>query len=423
MPEEDFEKFKTGIARIYNAKGIGVGVGFLVYKCYLLTCAHVVESVLGNSQSSSDKPCGKIELDFPLVTTNLKIKAEVVVWIPKGFSSTNEDIAVLKLLETAPQGVHPMQLQPINDPQQAHPCKIFGFPIGHPHGLWVSAVTKGVVTNQWVQLEDEKSQGYPIMPGYSGAPVWDETIRGVIGMVVARDKQLPQAKVGFMISKKSLLPALRSLDVYELLELLEPLADQSWQIIDQAYRICCPEIWSCEFPQSIREIGEKLKGITDENQSASNTVHDFVACLVVSDIPHDLQQNLKQWLSIKSENPLGLLDWAKSKLQNQQFADSAKIQHPLAEQQKQTVVQSDSITRQKQSYWQIWLWIGIVLVGIIGDNVSDFILPYLMPKQEKPSSSHILPTPDKSKPLPKSHLLSDKEINYGQLRNLLHAQK
>jgi len=37
----------------------------------------------------------------------------------------------------------------------------------------------------WVQLEDVKQQGYAAEPGFSGAPIWDEEAKAVVGMAVA----------------------------------------------------------------------------------------------------------------------------------------------------------------------------------------------------------------------------------------------
>ena len=36
-------------------------------------------------------------------------------------------------------------------------------------------------------IEDVKETGYRVQPGFSGGPVWDEQLDGVVGMVVAAD--------------------------------------------------------------------------------------------------------------------------------------------------------------------------------------------------------------------------------------------
>ena len=36
-------------------------------------------------------------------------------------------------------------------------------------------------------MEDVKAEGYRVERGFSGAPVWDDILGGVVGMVVAED--------------------------------------------------------------------------------------------------------------------------------------------------------------------------------------------------------------------------------------------
>lgn len=56
--------------------------------------------------------------------------------------------------------------------------------------------------NGWVSIEDIKAQGRRIEQGFSGAPVWDETIEAVVGMAVQAErpqKNQPNSKVAFML--------------------------------------------------------------------------------------------------------------------------------------------------------------------------------------------------------------------------------
>ena len=41
-----------------------------------------------------------------------------------------------------------------------------------------------MTANGWLQIEDSKAQGYAVVPGFSGSPVWDEQADGVVGLVV-----------------------------------------------------------------------------------------------------------------------------------------------------------------------------------------------------------------------------------------------
>jgi hypothetical protein len=58
-----------------------------------------------------------------------------------------------------------------------------------------------------VQLEGVKETGYRLEPGFSGAPIWDETLQGVAGMAVAAEINRPDAKAAFMIPTKVLCAA------------------------------------------------------------------------------------------------------------------------------------------------------------------------------------------------------------------------
>lgn len=60
--------------------------------------------------------------------------------------------------------------------------RVLGFPEGRPHGVWASGELRAELANGWMQLEDVKQPGYRLEPGFSGAPIWDEKLEGVVGM-------------------------------------------------------------------------------------------------------------------------------------------------------------------------------------------------------------------------------------------------
>jgi len=62
------------------------------------------------------------------------------------------------------------------------------------------------------QIEDIKAQGHPVQPGFSGAPIWDEQVEGVVGMAVAADKKRDETKTAFMIPTSILTSAWGELD-------------------------------------------------------------------------------------------------------------------------------------------------------------------------------------------------------------------
>ena len=117
-----------------------------------------------------------------------------------------EDIAGLKIEGECPPGVEPVRLVTADDVWQ-HPVRVFGFPSGHNDGVWATGVLRGELGNGWIQMEAVNVPGYRVEPGFSGAPVWDETLSGVVGMAVAAERQREGVKAAFMIPTKVLTQA------------------------------------------------------------------------------------------------------------------------------------------------------------------------------------------------------------------------
>ena len=196
--------FRSAIARIFHVNGAVVGVGFLVSgqtRNYILTCAHVITSALSLPEDIVEAPNNDIYLDFPLIASGQQLKAKVIFWLPvisNASTSEPEDIAGLQIEGQLPKEVQPIQLIRANNIWQ-HPFRIFGFPKGHNDGVWATGVLRDGQGKGWVQLEDSKVTGYRIEPGFSGAPIWDETLVGVVGMAVAAEKRREDIKTAFMI--------------------------------------------------------------------------------------------------------------------------------------------------------------------------------------------------------------------------------
>lgn len=201
------QAFKSAIARVYSSNGTVVGAGFLVSNRHLLTCAHVVIAALGISPTTEEAPSDLVDLDFPLILSEQKVKAKVVFW---GSPQGNNDIAALELENQPPNGYGAVRLVS-SDNFWNHPFQIFGFPSHRDFGVWASGVLRDKIAQGWVQMEDIKSQGYQIQRGFSGAPIWDESLEGVVGMAVAAEKKREDAKAAFMIPTSMLVAAWQDL--------------------------------------------------------------------------------------------------------------------------------------------------------------------------------------------------------------------
>lgn len=164
----------TAIVRILDAKGVTVGTGFMLSTDGLLTtCAHVVEAAGG-------KPGAEVRLIFQ--TTGNEAVATVE---PDGWCDSNaEDIAILRLAGSPPEGVRPVSLGSgigTNDV----PFRAFGFPrLGELQGVWADGKILGTITDgQDIVMLQLRSQ--EIEAGMSGAPLLDIRNNLVVGMINA----------------------------------------------------------------------------------------------------------------------------------------------------------------------------------------------------------------------------------------------
>lgn len=206
------QSLKSAIIRVYHTSGAVIGAGFLVSDCHALTCAHVVAAALSLPQTTQKQPDAAVEIDFPLVAPGEKCLAKVVCWQPVNPGQATEDIAGLEVLQPVPQPGQPILLTPSEDHWQ-HSLRVFGFPKGHDYGLWATGVLRDHLANGWVQLDALASQDRPIEPGFSGAPIWDEQLQGVVGMAVAAEKRRQNVTAAYMIPAavlQSVWPVLKS---------------------------------------------------------------------------------------------------------------------------------------------------------------------------------------------------------------------
>lgn len=183
--------FESAIVRVCSTDGTIVGVGFLVTDRHILTCAHVVTSALGLLHDTPDPPEADLHLDFPLLASGQVLTARVSHWQPV------TDVAGLKLTSEPPPGAKPVRLV-VADDLWGHSFRALGFPAGYDQGVWASGVSRSRQADGWLQIEDPKMTGYLIAPGFSGGPVWDDVLEGVVGMVVAADTS-ERVKAAFLI--------------------------------------------------------------------------------------------------------------------------------------------------------------------------------------------------------------------------------
>jgi vWA-MoxR associated protein C-terminal domain/vWA-MoxR associated protein middle region (VMAP-M) 1/Trypsin-like peptidase domain len=227
-----------------------VGTGFLIAPGYVLTCAHVVlQAIDKDFRTYEGCPQENIVLDFPVLDFGRKIEAKVFDWLPYGLH--NGDVAVLKLLTQEPTGAKPMPLDEFEcDKLKDDPHSIYGFGRSRAGCRSDAYRPKVLVAGGRFQLlkfgdpDDET-----IEPGFSGAPVWSEVKKCVIGMVAtAQNESTRGYPAAYAIPTKVLRPVLGKVKLVclhdVLIQSLESCSDddrrQLQMLINSALRHCNP---------------------------------------------------------------------------------------------------------------------------------------------------------------------------------------
>lgn len=309
---------KSAIARIYKGNTV-VGAGFWVEGGYLLTCAHVIRDALALKPEES--ALGRtVKINFPFLSLGQKLTAEVLLYhYDKREDTPDEDIAGLRVIEPLPAKVDPAKL--VGSYQFRNPYQVLGFPKGHPKGISSYGQLLDPLPNGLVQMEDTKTEGLAILPGFSGTPVWDEVSGAVVGMVVAREKDQPDAKIGFMVPGRRLLAVRRELESLGILDLLTAASDALADAIKLAYRLCCPQGW--EMPE---DLADKLAYLQDVQRGDRpfEAIEQFVGLLSLPDLTSDadLRDCLRGWVQQRVGDAQPLLDEAQ-RLLDQHHATQA----------------------------------------------------------------------------------------------------
>ncbi|MGI8806442.1 MAG: trypsin-like peptidase domain-containing protein [Acidimicrobiales bacterium] len=196
-----FSAFRASIVRIYDSRRSVTGVGCLVGGRLFVTCAHVVGDALGGSGRDVEPPAGEVEVDFPLIPGRPGGRASVVEWVPI-LGDGQGDIALLALAAEAPEPARPVRLVTSTE-LWGHEYRAYGIPAGLDGGEWASGKVSGPQAAGWLQL-NYQPEGGRIQRGYSGGPVWDDTLGGVVGIVVATGKSAG-GKAGYLIPAVEIL--------------------------------------------------------------------------------------------------------------------------------------------------------------------------------------------------------------------------
>jgi WD40 repeat protein len=181
----------TSLFRIFGKNGQPVGAGFVVSEKLGLTCLHVVAAACSNVELGAE-----ITLDFPHLSSSEKRIARLI------FRDALSDTVGLEFDTALAPEVQPVAL--VAGPELwGHSFRAFGFPSGYPNGVWTDGRILEKDANGLLQIEETKTSGYTVQPGFSGAAIWDETLDGVVGMVTAADTR-PGVRTAFGVPVSTL---------------------------------------------------------------------------------------------------------------------------------------------------------------------------------------------------------------------------
>jgi hypothetical protein len=180
------------IVRIFGTGETIIGGGLLIGPRAVITCEHVVRAALGLREGEA-APAADVVFDFPMLAPHQKLRARIVVWQPE------QDLAGLEIVESdqLPLDAAPAHLIAAVNLWE-HPFRAVGFPAGRSNGAWTTGVLRARQAQRWLMLEDIKVTGYPVERGFSGTPVWDDTLGGVVGIINQAETH-PDRRVAYCI--------------------------------------------------------------------------------------------------------------------------------------------------------------------------------------------------------------------------------
>jgi tetratricopeptide (TPR) repeat protein len=181
--------------------GQPVGGGMFCLDGHIVTCAHVVapKSKGPDGHPAYNRPAGPVYVEFPHAPAPEPIPAVVVDggWFPpSGEANSCGDVAILELQGPTPAGVDAPPLRP--SPRgvvKEHDFYAYGYPDRHSLGGSARGKIVGYAEGEWLSLLAD-ARGQSLEPGFSGSPVWDVDLGGVVGIIVLRDVPRSEADRG-----------------------------------------------------------------------------------------------------------------------------------------------------------------------------------------------------------------------------------
>jgi hypothetical protein len=164
----------------------------------------VVNAALGRDLTEAEPPEEDVTLVFPFAAPDAPVSARVregcwspLASIPCVCDEKHRDIALLQLNGNAPKGARPVETTEIAELWR-HRFGAYGYPDEKTSGEWATGRLLHADDAGLVQIEDIKTTGIFVQPGFSGGPVWDEGLGRVVGMIALAEPE-PDKRIAFVI--------------------------------------------------------------------------------------------------------------------------------------------------------------------------------------------------------------------------------
>lgn len=357
------EDYEHAIARIFyngdDGKRTVVGTGFLVAPGYVLTCAHVVLQAMGVNEDKFDAydeaPTDEIALDF--LPNDYAISAQVVAWQPY-CGIEKGDMAVLKLLASPPERARPIPILRCSCQEIEHEeHSVYGFAkeSGDRSDAYKPKANAAGGRFQFHKKDDPQDD--TIESGFSGAPVWNDARKCVVGMVATAwvpKTTKDQRSKAYAIPEEQLNSTLREVFACSLHDLIErglrEAGSKVRNAIEMALRLCAEGR-----AESDTLLGrfQDLTGLSNRDwQQESRDVDrltQFAVFLAVMDgLPPTLRQGLEDWVNFRRFNFDQLYKQANQERQDRQVSSAYAPEHLIVQ------IKPDE---QNKTNVKVWLWV------------------------------------------------------------------
>jgi tetratricopeptide (TPR) repeat protein len=274
-------RFQRALVRIRGATGGYLGVGFMVGEREIVTCSHVVEDALKRAGLDA------LRINLPFIDEHAEFSVgRIVLQKP----SDQEDITILELVDAPPRSdeirpVRPLlvkreQISELNENHHYFLC--IGVPTGRPEGASAEGQFQLDQATGLVQLVATSTTGFAVEGGFSGSPVWDRQLGGVVGMIQKYDLER-STRVALMVP------------VYKMVEVWGELEKRSLD------------------PQSREYLVSRIADLREE-QRRSLEPERFAALL------RQLEERLAEWDPNAAKRKPGIEALAKEGIRRQTFA-------------------------------------------------------------------------------------------------------